>query len=376
MDNTSYITDIENEYKIIDSHWLRLQFKTAVGLVLFACLAECVLGAVLFGTGTVDMLIRRYLMKYILFPFLLNLFLIGIGFFVMHLKTVSEKAKVYLISVVFAAICFVLYSVHQIFPSLYLIFAIPTLLTVVYSTYVLTIVTSIFSICLKILSDVFVRWDPEVTKLQTHYGIMDFVVSICILCAFSIVCLIVIHFERAKNNAAIIKEIERYHLQIRLRTDDLTGISNKTALREAFQAMEDDDDTSNAYILVMIDLDNFKLLNDTLGHDTGDQVLEAFGRILTECSGDALTFRFGGDEFCILFKNQPMDSVLSTCRLIQERYLAYAETVSKDLPISVSIGVARLAENMTTSELLKNTDDALYQSKLTKNTISIYKTDY
>jgi diguanylate cyclase len=372
MDNNTYITEIENEYKKIDTSWLRLHFRTAVGLVLFACLVECILGAVLFYSGAVDIHIRQYVTKYIITPFLLNLFIIGVGFLVMFIKAASQRLKVYLISLFFVAICFILYSVHRIYPSLYLIFVVPVLLTVVYNKYVLTIVTSVFSIALKILSDLVVYWDPDAPNPNTdQYTVMDFIISICILCAFSVVCLVVIHFERAKNNAAIIKEIDRHQLQRRLRIDDLTGISNKVALREAFQAMEDDA-SDNAYILAMIDIDNFKLFNDTLGHDTGDEVLKAFGSVLAESCGDALAFRFGGDEFCVLFKNEAMDNILEKCCLIQERCFAYAEKVSKDLPITVSIGVARYTSPMTASQLIKNTDDALYRSKLTKNSINVY----
>lgn len=370
MDNSAYIIEIENEYRKIDAHWLKLHRRTAVGLVLFSGLLECILGVVLFYTGGVDLGLGQYVTKYILIPFILNLILIGIGLFYTHLGT-PEKLKVYLISLIFAAICFVLYSVHRIFPSLYLIFVIPILLTVVYSKYALTIVTAVFSIVLKTIGDFVVLWDPDVITLHNDaFAIMDFIISLCILCAFSVVCLVVIHFERAKNNAVIVKEIERHQLQIRLRTDDLTGISNKVALREAFQAMEDDD-AGNKYILAMIDLDSFKLFNDTLGHNTGDEVLKAFGRILSETCGSTPAYRFGGDEFCVLFKNQAVDSVLQICRHIQEKYLSYAEQVAKDLPITLSIGVASFSPGMTSSQLIKKTDEALYRSKQTKNSISI-----
>lgn len=372
MDNEAYIAEIKNEYKKIDSSWLRLHFRTAVGLVLIAGLAECILGIMLFNTGAVEMALGQYVLKYILGPLLLNLIFIGIGFVFERVNGIAHTVKVYLISLIFVAICFVLYTVHRVFPSVYMIFVIPVLLTVVYSKYILTIVISASSIAMKTLSDFFVTWDPAAVKPYAGYiEIMDYLITVCILCAFSAVCLVVIRFERAKNNAVIMKEIERYQLQVRLRTDELTGISNKVALREAFQAMEDDD-SGSTYILAMIDLDNFKLFNDTLGHDIGDQVLQVFGRILSESCGNALPFRFGGDEFCILFRDQAVDKVFETCRLIQERYLAYAEDVSKDLPITVSIGAARYTPGMTASQLIKITDDALYRSKQTKNTISFY----
>lgn len=375
MDENANIKEIVNEYKRIDLTWLKLHFKTAIGLVVFACLLECTLGLTLFTTGAVEITLSKYVTKYIISPLALNLVLLAFGFWAIRSSKRTQNLKIYIISLMFAAICFVFYSVHRIFPSIYVIFTLPILLTVVYSNYNLTTVTALFSISAKIASELFVKWDPQVSNtLLTDYGLTDFFISISILFAFFAVCIIVIRFEKEKNNASILKEIERYHLNHRLLTDELTEINNRTALRKAFERMADDKEPSS-YIFVMIDLDNFKLLNDTMGHDKGDQCLKDFGSILLSNCGNSASFRFGGDEFCILFKNQSMETVSQTCFNIKTDFTESIATCYPNLPLSASFGIARYSDDITTTQLLKKTDSALYCAKTAKNTIYIYDED-
>lgn len=372
MGENTNINEIENEYKRIDYTWLRLHYKTAIGLVVFACLLECILGLAFYTTGAVNLTLQKYVIKYIICPLALNSVFIAFGYGTIHSSKLTQNAKIYMISFMFVAICFVFYSIHRIFPSLYVIFTVPILLTVVYSNYHLTSVTALFSIGAKILSELFVKWDPYASNtFSTGLGFTDFCISLSILSAFFGVCVVVIRFERKKNDASILKEIERYHLNKRLQTDELTEIYNRTALRKAFQSMEDDQ-SANTYIFVMIDLDNFKTLNDTLGHDKGDQCLKYFGSLLIKNCQDAASFRFGGDEFCIIFKNQSMDTVWHTCQTIKTDFKEFAAASYPDLPLSASFGIAHYSSNITTTQLLKITDSALYRAKTEKNSINIY----
>lgn len=89
------------------------------------------------------------------------------------------------------------------------------------------------------------------------------------------------------------------------------------------------------YQLAMLDLDNFKQVNDTYGHQKGDRCLQVFGGVLREACGDsAKPFRFGGDEFCILFRGQEMGSAVETCRRIQKQYTAGAGSGGREAAFS------------------------------------------
>jgi len=367
-----HIIEIESEYRRIDNEWLKLHFHTAVGLVLFAFLMECVLGVELYRTGDIKITLERYFIKYIFSPLAANAIFIIIGSLAMHSAHLAQKAKVYFISLLFVMICFVFYTVHCVFPALFLIFTVPILLTVVYGNYILTSVTAVLSVSAKIIPELFIKWDPD--KINTFYddfGLANFIISLCILGAFYAVCIVVIRFEREKNAASIQKEIERYQMQQKLHTDELTAINNRTALRKAFQSMEEDT-SGNTYAFAMIDIDNFKMLNDTFGHDKGDECLKSFGSILKTNCKDATPFRFGGDEFCILFMNQTLENTVKICKNIQKDFKEAAEK-EINIPMTVSFGIAQYKSEMSPAQLLKISDSALYYSKTVKDCIYIYE---
>jgi diguanylate cyclase len=368
----SYIADIKNEYRRIDTKWLSLHYRTSVGLVIFAFVVECILGLSLYFSGGVSISLERFLTKYLFAPLACNVFLVLFGLWAMRTKRVSQDKKVYIISLLFVAICFVFFSVHSIFDSLYLIFTMPIILTLIYSNYRLTTITAVCSFFAYGISELFVRWDQDkINTLGTELGIMNFVISLCILAAFYAACVVVIHFEQKKNYASIRKEIERFELRKKLLIDDLTEIGNRTALRNALEQMSCDS-AENKYIFVMCDLNNFKLLNDRFGHDKGDQCLKAFADILKEnCSG-AKPFRFGGDEFCILFKNRTPDAVIETCRRIQSD-LAKCSCATC---LTASFGIAMHTNETEISDLIKKADMALYRSKKLRNTINVFNDEY
>ncbi len=368
-----YIAEIQSEYRKIDKKWLHLHFKTSVGLVTFTFIVECFMGILLYKTGQIHSTIPRYIFKYLISPFVLNMIFIAINYKALDIAKLSQSVKIYITSLTFVMICFIIFSVHIIFSALYFIFAIPILLTMIYGNYKLTSITAITSIVSLTISELFVTWDSEkLNILENVDRLADFVVSISILVAFSAVCMVVIRFEKEKNAASIQKEMERYKLKQKIQTDELTRINNRTALRNALNDMEADD-SDNAYIFAMIDLDNFKQLNDRLGHITGDQCLTEFGQILKENCGDAIPFRYGGDEFCILFQNHTMDSVLEACKKIQVEFKKVDIGKEINFVLTASFGVAKYIKNTNATKLLINTDKALYESKEIKDAICIFE---
>lgn len=373
VNKNSIITEIQTEYRKIDHKWMNLHYYTFVSVVIIGFLAECIISISLYHSGYIEISLVKYALKYLLAPFLFNMFLLVIGLFAKHSSHLKQTTKIYIISLLLVGVCFVFFSVHSIFNSLMLIFAAPILLTVVYNDYILTTITAFVSIAAKAVSDLFVYWDPDkISAVGGENRLTDFYIYIFIFIVFYVICMIVIRFEKEKTVASIRKEIQRYKIQKKLLTDELTKIYNRTALRDAFKAMENDV-SENTYYFAMIDLDNFKMLNDSFGHDNGDQCLKEFGRILTKyCVGDMCPFRFGGDEFCILFKNSTLETIRETCHNIQDDF-KYNLTFESNMLMTVSIGIAAFTKQITAAQLLRNTDSALYRSKQLKDTICVFE---
>ncbi len=163
--------------------------------------------------------------------------------------------------------------------------------------------------------------------------------------------------------------------------DQLTGVMNKRSFEERTENALANAENDKKYALIILDVDNFKGVNDTLGHAYGDQVLSNIGVILRSIfrSEDFLG-RLGGDEFCVCLDISSEEK--GSCRTLTEKKCrqlcdAFHSNYTGDdnsYKISVSIGAAFYpTHGKTFSELYKCADKALYKSKRTgKDTYTIY----
>ncbi|MBU3953711.1 MAG: diguanylate cyclase, partial [Proteobacteria bacterium] len=162
-------------------------------------------------------------------------------------------------------------------------------------------------------------------------------------------------------------------------TDPLTGLSNRRnffdlAKREFSRAARQ----KLWFSLILIDLDNFKTVNDTKGHPRGDLFLQETARCLGmySRSGDILG-RYGGDEFIVLaYEADHHDALLLAERFCEKIPPHLAELEDMEMPVTLSIGVATYnkGENITLDILLDRTDIALYKSKKAgRNQVSVWQ---
>jgi diguanylate cyclase (GGDEF)-like protein len=147
------------------------------------------------------------------------------------------------------------------------------------------------------------------------------------------------------------------------RQDTLTGLANRHVLREEMEARCA---ASKPFALLLIDLDRFKQVNDTLGHPVGDALLQAVGERLQRLTRSSdVVARLGGDEFAVLQDAAATQDAAETLAVrlidrVSERYHLADQRVS----IGASVGIARFpADGSTSSMLLGNADLALYASK-------------
>lgn len=170
---------------------------------------------------------------------------------------------------------------------------------------------------------------------------------------------------------------EAYQMAFR---DELTGLPGRRALNERMQRL------GRNYVLAMSDVDHFKKFNDTHGHDVGDQVLKLVASKLSRITnGGGRAYRYGGEEFAIVFAGKTLEECLPHLEAIRETIANYEILLrNKDnrpqddqqgrqrrgaapashVSVTVSIGVAeRQPEHRTPEEVLKAADQALYAAK-------------
>ncbi|MCI4399570.1 MAG: diguanylate cyclase, partial [Campylobacteraceae bacterium] len=148
--------------------------------------------------------------------------------------------------------------------------------------------------------------------------------------------------------------------------DFLTGLYNKKYLTETGKTLHENAVRGNIdFIVGMMDIDNFKLINDRYGHDVGDLVIKDFARCLNECfrKSDVIC-RFGGEEFCVLLTNVEDRYIEHTFeKLIHTVRASQIVTKEKEI-VSYSVSIGVCATLMDSFEaMLKRADEKLYEAK-------------
>ena len=189
-------------------------------------------------------------------------------------------------------------------------------------------------------------------------------------CANVIVFTVVGIFLNVIANSIRIREfVLTRKINIQKDTDELTNLKNKGALtREINQFLADE--SAGGGILLMLDIDRFKAINDTYGHDTGDEVIRRLGSYLGEkFTGDEIVGRFGGDEFIIFVRNcNDPDTARSTAEEIIKEVPERVTLADGSRKVELSIGIAVCdGREKNYSEIFKKADVALYRAKADSN---------
>jgi GGDEF domain-containing protein len=162
--------------------------------------------------------------------------------------------------------------------------------------------------------------------------------------------------------------------------DDLTQLPSRRALNQALLKVGD------SYSVAMVDVDHFKQFNDTYGHETGDQVLQMIASRLADVTGGGKAFRYGGEEFAVIFANKSVDEAYSSLETLRkkiestpfkvrdaERRERRKKAKKRQVPrlhakkrvrVTVSIGAASCnGDGRSADEVIQSADKALYRAK-------------
>ncbi|WP_448547785.1 GGDEF domain-containing protein [Thalassotalea fusca] len=194
--------------------------------------------------------------------------------------------------------------------------------------------------------------------LLTYYQQIDLPLSF-------IITLLIVHFI-----AVII--IDSYYLAYR---DELTKLPSRRALNQMALSL------GRRYTVAMMDIDHFKKFNDTYGHDIGDQVLKLVGAKLAQVKGGGRVFRYGGEEFTVIFPRRTAEEAAFELERIRQAIADYKIVIrhpvrktkkarasqsnapNKTVSVTISIGVAMRQNKNTFEQTIKQADEALYRAK-------------
>lgn len=164
------------------------------------------------------------------------------------------------------------------------------------------------------------------------------------------------------------KKIAEEKLQYEATHDSLTGLSNRALFMSRLeQALEKAQDNPTYKVSVLfIDLDRFKIVNDSLGHVVGDQLLVKIAQHLQDCLRPSdLVARLGGDEFIILVEGKyEQEEIIKIAERVQEKFAKPFDLSGHEVYSSASIGVLQSTEkHLTAEDMMRDADTAMYQAK-------------
>ena len=159
----------------------------------------------------------------------------------------------------------------------------------------------------------------------------------------------------------LLKKLAGYNKE--LYTDALTGTYNRRYYEDRLKK------TKETAGVAMIDLDDFKMYNDTYGHRAGDKVLDAVVKVIRKCTRKSdILVRYGGDEFLLILQDIGEADFVQKLRMIQEEIHQTRIQEYEKIRLSVSIGGVRMKEE-TLEEAVNRADHFMYQAKIQKNMV-------
>jgi diguanylate cyclase len=173
-------------------------------------------------------------------------------------------------------------------------------------------------------------------------------------------------FSWVNYRAATRMEEHKRRLQVMSIRDGMTGVYNRrhweTLLRDEYENCRRHQRVAT---LLLIDVDHFKTINDTWGHDVGDEAIVAITRHLQlSLRGSDVIGRFGGDEFAVIMGGTSSESAIAAMKRVHDRLATFRLASAPQLALHISVGVAPLTDEMVHyREWLKSADLALYKAK-------------
>ena len=184
----------------------------------------------------------------------------------------------------------------------------------------------------------------------------------------------VLRIAGSQTDITTLIEVEKHLIHDALH-DTLTGLPNRSFLMRQLETVTD---RQSLFAVLFMDLDRFKIINDTLGHEVGDQLLMETAKRLNSCarSGDIVA-RLGGDEFVIVLNGlrKPEDAE-QLARRFQKAIELPLELAGNKFSLSASFGIAIADGRSSADQLLRNADIAMYEAKTHKGKIRVFTNEH
>ena len=363
-----------------ESEHMYLQFrrtieKSAWILFVIVFLMECIIGYIwihnnwLIDGDTPSL----YCLKYIFVPTLINFTAIVCYHYSEYHTKLPTSTKNYFLLLTFTVMCLSLSMTHNAVRAAPLSFVLPVFLSAIFGDFQTTKKCFAIDFFLYLCCSFFIYLLMAEDK---RFLVLDQLAGCIIMIASYLITRSIIRYEQRTKNQLIHYNEKQSQLIEQLKLDALTGLYNHNTFYNLLDAaMIRAHSHNSTLILAILDIDDFKKVNDTYGHSNGDIVLLELAKLLKNCSKDkVLSARYGGEEFCLLFEHHSLTEAMQICEQVREQFATLQMKAIGSNSVTFSAGmVAYTPEYETTTAMFDRADEALYQAKAEgKNKVVVY----
>lgn len=337
--------------------FIKIAFFLA-GINLFMEIAMSILLNVKYP-GMIKLDLIPYSILYIVIPSSFNFMLAIFGKRAMNSDKFSERTKNYISILTLSGICFFMSCAHNVYAVLSCSLCFPIYVSIMFSDEKLTRNISILSLFLVCISTFFAAIDG---RAGDQLLLVNFFITIDLLLSSYLIVRYLLRLENEKN--ILLKEsyLKQSQLEEQLKYDPLTKLYNMSTFFKLLSGEIEKESFPMA--VAVIDVDNFKVVNDTYGHDNGNTVLIYLSQLLqSHCAAMGYVSRYGGEEFAVIFPNR---SSAEAKRVLEDIRFIFAEHpfAFASCNITFSCGIAEITnKGLQPRELFGLADQAMYKAK-------------
>lgn len=342
------------------------KIRRNIGLCnLIACamasLLEIVITPMYIVFGLMDIPLSIYIMYWVILPIAEYCIILSISQMIIKF-TKSEAIRNIIPLVAMSIITMCIIHIHYAFVIVLVLPTVPILLSIAYGSDAITGITAIIStICYTI--GIIMTLTIGKSNIPSSYA-YDIIIGYFLLIGIYIIAKTLVNAERDK--LLLLKTINDEKLSYKMSAllDERTKIANLKGLEDTYKEWIKNAKQPDVLYISIIDIDNFKSINDNFGHPFGDVVLERLGKLLNQMSNkNIFVSRYGGEEFVLIFKNMDENDVNSELKKLLTLFSAMQYRESGATQFTFSAGYCRINKSRDLQYNVGFADIHMYKAK-------------
>lgn len=347
-----------------NSKWRDKMYNACIIMTLISFIAELGFLIAYIYTDHIGMSLSSYVFNYIVVPLTVNVVSLIVTRYILKSEKYSDKTKNRVMCLAIFFMCSVVECVHYIFITLMCIPLVAIFMTILFADINLSRLIFALSYLPLIITGVQNYYDD---RTDNFYLILNcIIVALINYSCYLIVSTLIKHEVEQQDNISESYAVQE-QLMEKVKRDPLTNLNNREGLIDTinFEIKMQKKYGYNVQ-LAILDLDNFKNINDTFGHVNGDEVLIKFGNIIKKhITENEKAFRYGGEEFVILFQKRTLEEAYQLLEKIHKDLHETKYTFTDTQEITFSCGIAPYNKGWSDKEWFNHADYLLYDAKRT-----------